>query len=105
MAHSTSTDKTVLLGKKVFFDSGVLFGVKARRYYHASRQAAHPPVLKHDVMLLYYSSLGAAVPSDQVATGIMYSVIGSGAPANCGFNITGVPGKSAPHDLGSVSGT
>src|SRR5580704_6241675 len=51
------------------------------------------------------ASLGAAVPSDQVRTGIMNSVIGSGAPRNCGFNITGEPGKSAPHDLGSVSGT
>jgi hypothetical protein len=54
---------------------------------------------------IHCASLGAAVPSDQVGTGIMYSVIGSGAPANCGFNITGVPGRSAPHDLGSVSGT
>ena len=70
-----------------------------------TRQVGHPPVSKNDFTLLYCASLGAAVPSDHVDTGIMYSVIGSGAPANCGFNITGVPGKSAPHDLGSVSGT
>jgi hypothetical protein len=48
------------------------------------------------------SSLGdAAVPSDQWPTAIMNSVIGSGAPPNCGFNITGEPGRSAPQTLGS----
>jgi hypothetical protein len=49
-------------------------------------------------------SFGAAVPSDHVDTGTMNSVMGSGAPLNWGFNITGEPDKSAPHDLESVSG-
>ncbi len=48
------------------------------------------------------SCLGVtAVPSDQWPTAIMNSVIGSGAPPNCGFNITGEPGRSAPQTLGS----
>jgi len=40
MPHSTSTDNSVLLDKRVFFDSGALFGVKVRRYYHASRRSS-----------------------------------------------------------------
>ena len=49
-------------------------------------------------------SFGAAVPSDHADTGTMNSVMGSGAPLNWGFNITGEPDKSAPHALESVSG-
>jgi hypothetical protein len=42
--------------------------------------------------------------ADHVGTGTMNSVMGSGAPLNWGFNITGEPDKSAPQDLESVSG-
>src|ERR1700733_12247065 len=40
MPHSTSTDRRVLPGRRVFFGRGVLFGVKVRRYYHASRRSS-----------------------------------------------------------------
>lgn len=45
---------------------------------------------------------GAAVPSDQLAVGTMNTSIGSRAPLNCGFNMTGELGRSAPQTAPSM---
>jgi hypothetical protein len=45
------------------------------------------------------------VPSDHLDTGIMNTVIGSGAPSNCRLRMTGEPGISAPQVARSLSGT
>ena len=39
---------------------------------------------------------GSAVPSDHQPAGTMNTSIGSGAPLNCGFSMTGDLDKSAP---------
>ena len=43
----------------------------------------------------------ADVPSDHLLVGTMNTSIGSGAPLNCGFSITGDFSRSAPHALPS----
>jgi hypothetical protein len=47
---------------------------------------------------------GAGVPSDHLPAGIMNTSIGSGAPPNCGFSMTGELGRSAPQTAPSMSG-
>src|ERR1700722_14369496 len=47
---------------------------------------------------------GAAVPSDHLPTVIMKTSIGSGAPLNCGFSMTGELGISAPQEAPFTSG-
>jgi hypothetical protein len=49
------------------------------------------------------SEMGAAVPSDHLATGIRNTVSRSGASVNA--PTTGEPGKPVPQLAGSVSGT
>src|SRR5580658_8026597 len=47
---------------------------------------------------------GSAVPSDHLPAGTMNTSIGSGAPLNCGFSMTGEWGTSAPQTAPSMSG-
>ena len=47
---------------------------------------------------------GAADPSDHLPTGTMNTSIGSGAPLNCGFSMTGELDRSAPQTAPSMSG-
>src|SRR5580698_11623424 len=65
MPHSTSTDNSVLLDKRVFFDSGALFGVKVRRYYHASRRSSEIDRKKQRYLFFFSGrSCGRPIPYD-----------------------------------------
>jgi hypothetical protein len=44
-----------------------------------------------------YFNSGADDPSDQRASGTMMTLKASGESWNCGFNMGGAPGRSAPH--------
>ena len=54
------------------------------------------------VVFLYRT--GSAVPSDHQPAGTMNTSIGSGAPLNCGFSMTGDLDRSAPQTAPSMSG-
>src|SRR5277367_6244844 len=52
----------------------------------------------------YLSVTGSAAPSDHQPAGTMNTSIGSGAPLNCGFSMTGELDRSAPQTAPSMSG-
>jgi hypothetical protein len=52
----------------------------------------------------YLTLTGSAVPSDHQPAGTMNTSIGSGAPLNCGFSMTGDLDRSAPQTAPSMSG-
>ena len=57
----------------------------------------------HRIVVFLYLT-GSAVPSDHHPAGTMNTSIGSGAPLNCGFSMTGDLDRSAPQTAPSMSG-
>jgi|SRR5580692_2546386 hypothetical protein len=68
----------------------------------ATLETSAPPLASR--LCPYFILTGSAVPSDHQPARTMKTSIGSGAPLNCGFSMTGELERSAPQTAPSMSG-